>query len=160
MSCMMLSARIHATVAETVAAIMNMGYNYFGFESPVSLFQALEDCADDFNYYDSSKIYHRLYILNNRAYNGRYKSNIIPLVPDMPTVSKLYEPRCGENHHDVIKPWHYKFAKLLDCLIYQLEEDATKKDPLVIALIEFNHNYRAFLVTNNDEYSRAPWANI
>ena len=160
MSCMIISARVHAVVAETLAAVLNMGFNAFGFDAPDELHAALEKCRDDWGYYQSESIFKELYNLNNRAYCGRYRMEDLPPVPDMPEVPKLYKPRQGENHHDLILPWHYQLAKLLDCEIYQANESATNKTPLYLALVKFVQVYRGFLVTNNDEYSRAPWADI
>lgn len=57
-------------------------------------------------------------------------------------------------------PWHYKLAKLIDCEIYQASEDATRKDPLLLALIDFSRVYTHFLVSNTADYNAAPWGAI
>lgn len=164
MSCLMMTNQAHATLANTLEFILNGGFNRFGFEAPESLFKALDDCKDSAGFYNEEKIFRRLYDLNARAYNGRYKgaAHIAPadFATDFPSVPPLVQARQYENFHEKLLPWHYKLAKLVDCLIYQAEEDATRNDPLFLALIDFKRMYCSFLVTNSDEYNAAPWGSI
>lgn len=160
MSCFVMSAQSHAALANTLEHILNFGFNRFGFEAPESLHKALSDCRDRYGFYDSGAIFRRLYALNNTAYDGRYKSNAHPAnaeIPEMPIVPQLVEQRQYENYHENLRPWHYKFCKLLDCLIYQCSEDSTRNDPLQRALIDFSIIYKSFLVENTAEYHSAPW---
>lgn len=163
MSCFIMSAESHAVLANTLEYVLNSGFNRFGFDAPGSLHAALSDCRDRYCYYNSSLVYVRLYELNSAAYNSRYKVTPQPdgdRISDMPEVPQLVEPRQYRDHHETLLPWHYKFAKLLDCLIYQCSEDATIGDPLLLALIDFSRIYKSFLVTNHDEYASAPWGTI
>ena len=164
MSCMMMTDQAHATLANTLEFILNSGFNRFGFDAPDSLFTALDDCKDVAGFYQAEKIFRRLYDLNARAYNGRYMdaSHISPadFIPDFPSVPPLVQDRQRENFHEKLLPWHYKLAKLVDCLIYQACEDATRNDPLLQALVDFKRVFFAFLVTNTDDYDAAPWGSI
>lgn len=162
MSCFIMSAQSHATLANTLEYILNSGFNRFGFDAPESLHKALVDCCDRYGYYNSGAIYNRLYGLNSTAYNGRYKVAHRPetdIIPDKPSVPPLVEERQWYNHEKLL-PWHYVFCKMLDCLIYQCSEDATRNDPLLLALIDLSRIYKSFLVVNTDEYSSAPWGTI
>ena len=160
MSCMMMNTRAIATLANTVEFILNSGFNRFGFEAPKSLYEALSDCRDRYSFYNSSDIYRRFYALNAAAYNGRYMARpsepVDAEAPDMPDVPMLVQDRLYFNH-EILQPWHYKFCKLLDCLIYQASEDTTRNGPLLFALIDFSRVYKSFLVTNTAEYCDFVW---
>lgn len=41
-----------------------------------------------------------------------------------------------------------------------IDEDATRKDPLLLALIDFSRVYTHFLVSNTADYNAAPWGTI
>lgn len=47
-----------------------------------------------------------------------------------------------------------------DGTIYIASEDATRKDPLLLALIDFSRVYTHFLVSNTADYNAAPWGTI
>lgn len=160
MSCFIMSTQSHATLANALEYILNSGFNRFGFEVPDSLHKALQGCRDRYSFYCAGEIYNRLYRLNARAVDARYKHAGVSPVPMMPEVPPLIEERQRVNHHEKLLPWHYKFCKLLDCLIYQASEDATRNDPLLLALIDFSRIYKSFLVTNTEEYNAAPWGGI
>lgn len=160
MSCFIMLPESHATLANTLEYILNNGFNRFGFEAPESLHKALSDCRDRYGFYDAGAIFRRLYALNNAAYDGLYKSDAHPAnaeIPEMPIVPQLVEPRQYEKYHENLRPWHYKFCKLLDCLIYQCSEDSTRNDPLQRALIDFSIIYKSYLIENTAEYHSAPW---
>ena len=165
MSCFIMSANALQTLAYTLECIGNHGYNFFGFEFPESLHKALSDCKDCFWHYNSYKIFAKLYILNTNAYISNLKAAEIieletELIPEKPNVPSIIELRQYAHQHDIIQPWHYQFCKLLDCLIYQCNEDATRNDPLLLALKEFSISYKSFLVSNTDEYHNAPWGMV
>ena len=128
--------------------------------TPDSLYKALSDCRDRYGFYCSGLIFRRLYDLNSRAYAGRYKTDADTTPPEMPSVPPLVQEREREDQHEKLLPWHYKLAKLIDCEIYQASEDATRKDPLLLALIDFSRVYTHFLVSNAADYNAAPWGTI
>ena len=160
MSCFMMDNRATSTLSNTLEYIMNSGFNRFGFEAPDSLHKALSDCRDRYGFYCSGLIFNRLFSLNARAYSTRYKSELDDSIPSKPEVPPLVQERQCEDYHEKLLPWHYKFAKLLDCFIYQASEDATMNDPLELALVDFSRSYKSFLVVNTAEYSAAPWGTI
>ena len=160
MSCFIMSDQAHATTANTLEYILNSGFNRFGFDAPDSLYKALSDCRDRYGFYCSGLIFRRLYDLNSRAYAGRYKTDADTTPPEMPSVPPLVQEREREDQHEKLLPWHYKLAKLIDCEIYQASEDATRKDPLLLALIDFSRVYTHFLVSNTADYNAAPWGTI
>ena len=136
MSCFIMSDQAHAATANTLEYILNSGFNRFGFDAPDSLYKALSDCRD------------------------RYKTDADTTPPEMPSVPPLVQEREREDQHEKLLPWHYKLAKLIDCEIYQASEDATRKDPLLLALIDFSRVYTHFLVSNTADYNAAPWGTI
>lgn len=160
MSCFIMSDQAHAATANTLEYILNSGFNRFGFDAPDSLYKALSDCRDRYGFYCSGLIFRRLYDLNSRAYAGRYKAEADTMPPEMPSVPPLVQEREREDQHEKLLPWHYKLAKLIDCEIYQASEDATRKDPLLLALIDFSRVYTHFLVSNTADYNAAPWGAI
>ncbi len=161
MSCFVMTADCIATISKTLESILNCGFNSFGFSAPPSLHDALKDCRDRYGYYSDRAIFRRLYSLNLVAYNGRYSKGPSPeTIPDMPEVPTLTTIREYADHHEKLLPWHYKFCKLLDCLIYQTDEDATFKDSLFLALVDFSRIYKSFLVCNMDEYQALPWGSL
>lgn len=159
MSCFIMHPKALATLADTMQIILYGGYSSVGFDPPKSLHNALPDCRDRYGYYFSEKIFRRLYNLNAAAYAGRYRTTQEE-APDMPEVSRLAQLRDYAEGHDVLKPWHYQFAKLLDCLIYQCYEDATENDPLFLALLDLSKVFNAYLVCNNDLYYASKWGEI
>lgn len=160
MSCFIMKNESLAALANTLEYIGNSGFDRFGFEFPASLHKALSSCRDRHNSYVSRLIFQRLYSLNYAAYAGRYTDTAADILPDMPRVPAITEPRQYANYHETLLPWHYKFCKLLDCLIYQITEDATINDPLRLALVDFSVSYKSFLVSNTAEYASAPWGGI
>ena len=163
MSVLVMSEEAHATLAEVIRTVLDEGYNFFGFEAPQSLYDALDDCEfeDIRGCYSSAKIYRKLYTLNIKAYDNRYKiEEDDPIVPKMPDVPPLVQIRQYGSGHDHPRNWHYKLAKLLDCLIYQCSDKPTAVDPLYLALVDFDRVVKSFIVTNNDVYNNAPWGSI
>lgn len=160
MSCFVMTEQATATLANTLEHVLNSGFDRFGFDAPGSLCKALEDCRDRYGFYCAGLIFRRLYDLNSRAYCARYKTESDDTPSEMPSVPPLVQERQREHYHEKLLPWHYKFSKLLQCLLYQCCEDATRFDPLNLALIDFNRVYNNFLVQNTAEWDAAPWGTI
>ena len=159
MSVLMMNDKGLATLSVAISQILNMGFNFFGFEAPEKLKNVLKDCRTDRHFYSDRKIFERLYTLNSRAYSDRYsvaaEEQIVP-EPDF-TGTTIAEPREYTNYHAIIKPWHYKLLKLLDCFNYQVDD---MKDDLVPALNSLAVTLAGFIARNNDEYENAPWGDI
>lgn len=169
MSCFIMNPEPLAAIANAVETRLNVGFDYWGFEAPDSLFHELSDCKSARTYY-AEDIYRKLYALNVRAYNGRYSGHEEPEDEMAPTIdgSKYtvhhgpeYQSR-GEGNGTTfaVLPWHYQLAQLLDCWLYQTAEDATYKDPLRLAMAEFRDNLYGFIVTNSPEYVDTRWGEL
>ena len=159
-----MTERALAVLADGIEKALNMGYNFLGLDAPDALHLALKyDCADNWGFYDQKKIYEQLYKLNARAYTGRYPYDPADETPpDFPAVTPLLQraqwlgnPRCFKT-----TPEHFKYFKLLECLLYQCAEDATDRDPLYLALKEYRNTWCYFLVHNTPEYAAAPWGDL
>lgn len=157
MSCMMMPEKSLAMLADTITSVLNHGYNNFGFSAPASLYDALDDCRGHYGDFHVKDVYTALFLLNQSAYTGRYKEDCAAIILDVPNVPRMHEPREGRNNHDVVKPWHFHFCKLLDFLVYQCNEDATYQTPLFNALCDMANTVSSFIVRNMDEYDAIGW---
>ena len=153
MSCFIMQDRALAAIAESICSIGNAGYNPFGMEIPRSLREALDDCHRD-RWLMPDLVYKALYKLNLAAYSGRYREDAEEVTPNMPKGCEIAYP-CRDP-----KPWHYQLLKLLDCFVYQCEEDATKNAPLLLGVREFSAELAIWLVRNNPEYLESLWGRI
>ena len=60
MSCFVMNNEPLAALANAVETRLNCDYNYWGFEAPASLYNALADCKTSCTYF-AKDIYRRLY---------------------------------------------------------------------------------------------------
>ena len=91
--------------------------------------------------------------------NTRYKvepdeTDEVPAMPD--NVPHLLH-HLSYNEHYFLDADFFKFLKLLDCFIYQCEEQATADTNLQKALVKTSIRLYAFAAHQNAEYSAAPW---
>ncbi len=164
MSCFILNDEKIAGLAEYIAALYNMGFDYFGYSIPENLGRELSACVDRSGFMDSKKIYLRLFDMNATAYAGRYKEpKAEPADPAALKFPQIYKAREAGTDPDIkewfedIKPWHYELLKLTQCFIYQCSEDATHKEPLYIALKELEAEQLAHIISNQPDYIKAAW---
>ena len=163
MSCMIMGYEPLAALANAVETRLNVGYSYWGFEAPDSLYRELADCKRSCTYF-SEQIYKRLYALNVRAYNGRYASHEKPADEEAPTIdgSKyiVHHPPEYQEHNFAVRLWHFQLAKLLDCWLYQTLEDATRSDPLRLAMEEFRDGLYSFIISHSPPYIETRWGEL
>lgn len=169
MSCFVMNPEPLAAIANAVETRLNVGYDYWGFEAPDSLYRELADCKTSCTYF-AEPIYRRLYLVNVRAYNGRYASHEEPADEEAPEVdvgkySVTHRPEYqnrgdGNGTTFAALPWHYQLAKLLDCWLYQTAEDATMNDPLRLAVQEFRDSLYHFIVQHSPEYTAGRWGEL
>ena len=163
MSCMVMNPEPLAALANAVETRLNCDYSYWGFETPDSLYRELDDCKTSCTYF-AEAIYKKLYALNIRAYNGRYGGHEEPAGEEAPIIdgSKYIVHRSPEyrEHGFAVRAWHYHLAKLLDFWLYQTLEDATRNDPLRLAMVEFQRALYTFIVTNSTEYVAVQWGGL
>ena len=156
MSCIVMKCESLAALANAVETRLNCGYNYWGFEAPDSLYQELSDCRS-VRLYCAERIYRKLYALNVRAYNGRYKDHEEPVDEDAPIIDGSgYVVHHGPEYREhgfAVRPWHYHLASLLDFWLYHTLEDATRNDPLRLAMQDFRDSLYGFIVRNSPPYT-------
>lgn len=169
MSCFVMNPEPLAAIANAVETRLNVGYDYWGFEAPDSLYRELAGCKMSCTYF-AEEIYKKLYAVNVRAYNGRYASHEEPADEEAPIIdgSKYivhhgpeYQSR-GEGNGTTyaVLPWHYQLAQLLDCWLYQTAEDATRSDPFRLAMQEFRDGLYSFIVQHSHEYFAGRWGEL
>lgn len=158
MSCMIMSAKPLASLADFITSLLNVGYNYFGMEAPSSLYRALDDCVDKWGQYSERAVYDALHDLNVRAYKGRYgrENDDEGSYPAYAT-NTAHKPRECVEHHEKVMPWHFLIEKRLAFLTYQCCEDATYDTPLYKALVELEHQLDTFIVQNSDAWQGLGW---
>ena len=163
MSCMIMNPEPLAALANAVENRLNCGYDYWGFEAPDSLYDALRDCKASCTYY-AENIYRRLYAVNIRAYNGRYAGREEPAGEEAPAINMskyiVHHPPEYREHGFAARLWHYQLAKLLDFWLYQTAEDATRSDPLRLAMREFRDSLYSFIVVNSPQYVDTRWGEL
>ncbi len=164
MSCYILDAEKMAGLAEYIAALANMGLDYFGYYIPDSLARALSDCRDRSGFMNAEKVYLRLFDLNATAYAGRYKDETKPEPEPRPApYPQIYKAREQEYIEDLneyyfkIEQWHYDLLKLTQIYIYQCSESPAYNEPLYKALEELERAQERYILYNQPEYIRAPW---
>ena len=162
MSCFIMNEKALAALAIATEKVMNQGFNYFGFEAPRELYNALSDCkAGVYRDYNAPLIYAKLYALNARAYAGRYRDDLDITAPDVnfSGLDITHPPQYAQNSF-VVQPWHYRLAKLIDCYCYQVSEDATRRDDLARAMHDLSNTLRGFIVQRSADYMAAPWGKL
>lgn len=160
MSCFIMNAETIGTLAASLEKVLNMGFNFFGFEAPGSLFNALRDCENPRGFFDEKKIYAALYELNSRAYCARYKEESADDLPKVDFNRCNIVKRAEYNNHLIVAKWHYQLLKILDCFIYQVSEDVTRSHALTLALKDMRLVLMAFIIHNNDIYANLPWGTL
>ena len=163
MSCMVMNQESLAALANAVEARLEKGYNYWGFDAPSSLCRELRQYQTG-SRCSAEDIYRKLYALNIRAYNGRYKDHQESRDEEAPVIDGRkyiihHRPEYQENHFAVCA-WHYQLAKLLDFWIYQTAEVATHDDPLRMAMEDFRDSLYYFIVNNSPPYIAAQWGKL
>lgn len=159
MSCMMLSPAHIATVAHGLAYLLNQS-EMCQLSAADELRDALDACRYPHDFlYDDRRIYPVLYRHNEAAYEGRYKvepdeTDEVPAMPD--NVPHLLH-RLDYSEHYFLDADFFKFLKLLDCYIYQCEEQATADTNLQKALVKTSNHLYAFAAQQNAAYNAAPW---
>lgn len=159
MSCFIMEPRALAALARGMESVLNSGYNFAGFEAPATLSEALENCRDNYGFFEEKRIFTALYDLNMTAYAGRYKEETEP-APEWPDNVPRLLTRPAYNGYWNPGADFWKYYKLLDCLIYQTTEDATHKHALYTALCDFSRVFAAYLVRNSAAYDGAGWGRV
>lgn len=119
MSCFIVESECIQAQAAFIAEILNRGYSErYQISADDALKDVFKACTDR-NGYSAHKIYRTLYIMNLRAYNGRYKDNVKEFAK--------YEPTAAPA--DLLRLYSY-----MECYLYQCAEDPVYKTPLYNAV--------------------------
>lgn len=165
MSCMIMNPEPLAALANFTESVLNMGFDFFGFEAPRELRETSADCLTPGyrDFYDNKALYNKLYAVNLAAYNNRYPQeaddNTTPPAVDF-TKYNIHDRRQYENGHYIVQPWLYKIAKLLDFWLYQTDEDATHKNEFRLGMQRLRDNVYSFIVQNSTDYNSARWGQL
>ena len=161
MSCIQLSTRHIAAVADGLAFLLNGSGCMCSLSPAPELFRELHACKESGGYcYDDRRIYAALYKLNSAACEDRYsvRPDDADEVPAMPqTFPHLLRPLNYQDGRYIVDCNFHAFAKLLDSFIYQCEEDVNRDSELLNALSATSRILYAFIVQNTADYSNADW---
>lgn len=163
MSCFVLSPGIIYGIADAVATVVNLGFDYNGFDCPQSLRDAVKSFrTKPYNEVSAYRVYQSMFALNVRAVCGRYRTTDDETAPDVIDAPPVYlhhaeHVRIGEHWARRIHPGVYQLLKALDSYLYQTDEDATKDDPLRKGLDDLSATLCRFVACNAPEYVSAPW---
>lgn len=142
MSCFIVSPENVRAQAEFIACLLNEGYtNRYRMGAPEALQEALKACKTDHGY-SAHKIYRALYIANLKAYNGRYKENVMTF--------DRYKQSAPPS--DLLQ-----LHKYMRCWIYQCSEDATYSTPLYTAVLDLSQALAERIVSGLPEYDEKNW---
>lgn len=157
MSCFVMNREPVAALADFLAALGDMGHDFFGFEMPRELRDPLLDCRDKYGYLQADRIYAELYRLNLAAYRGRYdREPVDPFVPKYRENIQHSRAAWIGGRWEVL-PWVPVMVKRLECFAYQCSESATAGDPLLAGVEALINVMALFIVHNSDDWSRAAW---
>ena len=164
MSCFIMQSKSIWMLANTLESVFNAA-KFSGTWSitsaavcETSLCNAFADCIRC-DCYDSEMIAAALYRINAAAYAGRYNEPIDTELPPYVagTARSLFDRPYYADHMERPQDWHYQLASLLDCWLYQTDEDATRKDKKRVALTEFARNLKCMIVSHSTQYSQHRW---
>lgn len=139
MSCFIVEPECIQAQAAFIAAILNAptGYNdRYRISADDALKGVFKDCRGRTGY-DAHKIYRMLYIMNLRAYNGRYKDNIKEFA--------RYEPTAAPT--DLLRLYSY-----IDCYLYQCAEDPVYNTPLYNVIENLQSRLAKTIITSFPQY--------
>lgn len=131
---------------------------------PDSIGAAFADCRTPSGDFDGEKIARELWRLNVAAYNGRYNEQggeelppDLVCLPDIRRAYSLWKTPEYADHREKPQPWHYHLCRLLDCWLYQTDEEATAKDAKRQVLRKFSDALKVAIVQNSDKYNDFRW---
>lgn len=161
MSCFILHPDSIRKIGYTLAEILNACKyrNYYTFDKGAAKSANLPKLLAQYDRplygYDPEAISEALHRLNAKAYAGRYSD------PDeetfAPPANMRYNLRPLAGVTNTPQEWHYHLASLLDCYLYQTDEDTTHADPLRQALETFSAHLAAGIVRNSEQYNKYRW---
>ena len=158
MSCFIMKTESLALLADAIAKIHNYDFCYLGFSPDNSLYVELRD-VNRYGHVDESAVFAKLYRLNDKAYCCRYKQQHNPeQIPeyDFKNLHSMVRHVQYIGAY-VIEPWHYQLMKLLDCWLYQTDEDDTARDDFRLTIRDLRDVLCRFIVRSHKDYDMYPW---
>ena len=134
MSCYIVEADTVQTIATFISDILNhaRGCNEYRLSFPNSIYSAFEECKTK-DYYDTHKIYRKLYIMNLVAWNARYNEQAREF------------PKYGSGHAERNVQEIYKH---IQTYLYQCSEGSNFSSPLYLAISQVFDKVAHALVSN------------
>lgn len=161
MSCFIMKPESIRKIGYTLAEILNACKyrNVYTFDKGAAKAANLPKLFAEYDRplygFDPEAISETLHRLNAKAYAGRYSD------PDEcefdPPANVRYNMRPLAGATNTPQEWHYHLASLLDCYLYQTDEDTTHADPIREALETFSVRLAAGIVRNSESYQRIRW---
>lgn len=139
MSCFIVEPECIQAQAAFIAAILNAptGYNdRYRICADDDLKDVFKACRDR-NGYSAHKIYRTLYIMNLRAYNGKYKIDVKEFEKYVPTPAPA----------DLLRLYSY-----IDCYLYQCAEEPVHKTPLYNVIESLQNRLARTIITRLPNY--------
>lgn len=146
MSCFIVESANIARQTAFIDLLLNdsgNAYSRYHFEAPASLEKALQPCYDG-KRYNPHKIYRALYIMNLRAYNGRYNDNVKEFAK--------YAPAPAPAPFEMVA-----FFKSVQCYLYQCAEDPVYQSDLYNAIEDLKNRIATSIVCRLPGYEEADW---
>lgn len=137
MSCFIVDAECIQAQAAFIAEILNRGYSdLYQISADDALKDVFKACMDR-NGYSAHKIYRTLYIMNLKAYNGRYNDNVKEFAK--------YEPTAAPTN--LLQLYSY-----MDCYLYQCAEEPVYKTPLYNVIESLHYRLSRTIITRLPNY--------
>lgn len=168
MSCFIMNAESIRKIGYTLADILDSCIYNNEFSIATNAAQC-SDLAKAFQIAYSVK--HRVYWgemiaeilhrINAKAYAGRYNEPDEMPFPEYPGRNtpprSLYRRSEYAEHTEHPQEWHYHLAALLDCWLYQTEEDASRDCPERLAIKAFCKALSREIIQHSPEYNLHRW---
>lgn len=167
MSCFIMRVESIRTLAYTLDSVFNAAT--FSNTLTITTFavcctdlcNAFADCIRSQSY-DGEMIAAALYRINAEAYSARYREEVSAEIPArIPGTTRsqysLYAYPVIEEHMERPQDWHFHLTSLLDCWLYQTDEDATRENKKRLALRDFARNLKCQIVNHSLQYSKYRW---
>lgn len=160
MSCFILSAETLYSLADVIARGINARNACTICALPENFVQRARLHFQSGNIH--LEIFNALYRLNVAAYLSRYPEEdpaSIP-APEMlykNTASDLWKPPVYKSGGEMVRPWHYRLLKALQCFLYQTDPEGTKEPPLHAALTEYAQKLAVSIACASPSYRAARW---
>lgn len=155
----------YTITAAAIDAAGGMGTNFYCVRLPSgSIGEVFQDCRTPSGDYDGEMIARALWEINVKAYNGRYHEEggeeLPPDLVGLPNIRRAYslmKTPVHADHREAPQPWHYHLCKLLDCWLYQTNEEATANDAKRQALKAFSNGLKIAIVQHSEDYNHLRW---